>query len=71
MTKNYFLFREQVMKIILNSNLNVGAVYYILKDILKEIEFQFIGQVNKELTEESVEINSSEDVEEHDNKQEE
>ena len=46
-------------------------VYYILKDILKEIEFQFIGQVNKELTEESVEINSSEDVEEHDNKQEE
>ena len=34
MTKNYFLFREQVMKIILNSNLNVGAVYYILKDIL-------------------------------------
>ncbi len=71
MTKNYFLFREQVMKIILNSNLNVGAVYYILKDILKEIEFQFIGQVNKELTEESVEINSSEDIEEHDKKQDE
>lgn len=69
MTKIYFLLREQIMKLISNSELNVGAVYYILKDILRDVELQYISQVNKELAEESVKINSSEDIEEHDKKQ--
>lgn len=51
MTKNYFLFKEQIKDIIYNSGLNIGAVYYILKDILRDIEIQYINQVNKELTE--------------------
>ena len=67
MTKIYFLLREQITTIIRNSGLNVGAVYYILKDILRDIELQYISQVNKEFAEETSDNNKSEDIEEQPN----
>ena len=67
MTKIYFLLREQITTIIRNSGLNIGAVYYILKDILRDIELQYISQVNKEFAEETSDDNKAEDIEEQPN----
>lgn len=53
MVKNYQILREQINHAIGNSGLNIGAAYFILKDIFSEIEKMYYGQINKELLEES------------------
>lgn len=56
MIKNYQLFKEKINYIIQNSGLDIGAVYFILKDIFSEIEKLYYAQINKECMEEAEKI---------------
>lgn len=39
-----------IKKAIQDCGLDVGIIYFILKDILKEIEQLYYGQINRELS---------------------
>ena len=53
MIKNYQILKEQINYAISNSGLDIGAAYFILKDILFNLEKMYYAQVNKEFLEES------------------
>ena len=53
MVKNYQILKEQINYAIQNSGLDIGAAYFILKDIFTDIAKMYYGQVNKELLEEA------------------
>ena len=53
MIKNYQMLKEQINYVIQNSGLDIGAAYFILKDILFNLEKMYYAQVNKEFLEES------------------
>lgn len=53
MVKNYQILKEQINYAISNSGLDIGAAYFILKDILFNLEKMYYAQVNKEFLEES------------------
>ena len=57
MVKNYQILKESINNVIQKSNLDIGAIYFILKDIFKEIEVLYYSQINRELMEESIEDN--------------
>ena len=40
--------RQSISALIGKSELDVGAVYFVLKDILREVEIAYIQQVQKE-----------------------
>lgn len=52
MTKDYQFLKEAINQNIVNSNLDIGAVYFILKDIYFEIERNYYIRINQELLEE-------------------
>ncbi len=56
MIRNYQLFKEKINYVIQNSGLDIGAVYFILKDIYSEIEKLYYAQINKECLEEAQKI---------------
>ena len=56
MIKNYQIFKESINKIIQNSGLDIGVVYFILKDIFREIETMYYSYLNRELMDETEEI---------------
>ena len=53
MTKDYHILKETLNATIQNSNMEIGAVYYILKDVFRDIENLYYAQMNKELMQES------------------
>lgn len=53
MVKNYQTLKEQISYSINNSGLDIGAVFFILKDVLNNIEHLYYAQINKELLEEN------------------
>ena len=55
MIKDYQIFKESINGIIQRSGLDIGAVYFILKDIFREIETLYYSQINREIMEESKE----------------
>jgi hypothetical protein len=55
MVKNYQIFKENMNYLIQNSGLDIGAVYFILKDTLKEVESFYFSQINSELMKEKEE----------------
>lgn len=57
MIRNYQLFKEKINYVIQNSGLDIGAVYFILKDIFSDIEKLYYAQINKECLEEAQKIN--------------
>ena len=59
MIKNYQILKESINSIIQNSGLDVGIVYFIFKDIFREIEALYYSQINRELIEESKEENEA------------
>lgn len=68
MIRNYQIFKEAVNNLIQNSNLDIGAVYFIFKDIFSDIERTYYTQINKECLEEARRINSdteNDDSEDH------
>lgn len=56
-TKDYQILKETINKVIIGSSLNIGAVYFILKDIFTEIESLYYARINQELAEETEELN--------------
>lgn len=56
MIRNYQLFKEKINYVIQNSSLDIGIVYFILKDIFFEIEKLYYAQLNKECLEEAQKI---------------
>ena len=54
MIKNYQILKEAINSTIQKSNLDIGAIYFIFKDIFKEIEMLYYTQINKELMEENL-----------------
>lgn len=51
MIAKYQLLKDGINHLIQKSELDIGAIYFILKDIFNEIEFLYYGQINKELLE--------------------
>ena len=45
MIKNYEKFYQNVKNLIINSELDIGAVYFILKNIFIEIEAMYYQQI--------------------------
>ena len=54
MLQKYELFYQQLKYIILNSTLDIGMIYFILKNLFLEIESLYYQQLQKE-TEQSLE----------------
>lgn len=61
MIRNYQIFKEKINYVIQNSNLNIGAVYFILKDIFNEVEKTYYSQLNKECLSDAEKINQNDD----------
>ena len=53
MIKNYQILKESINGIIQKSGLDIGAVYFIFKDIFRDIENLYYTQINQELMQES------------------
>ena len=53
MIKNYQILKESINGIIQKSGLDIGAVYFILKDIFRDIENLYYTAINQELIQES------------------
>lgn len=51
MIKDYQIFKESILNLFHKSELDIGIIYFILKDIFKEIEIMYYTQINKELAE--------------------
>lgn len=62
MTKTYQFFKETINRTIQNSGLDIGAAYFILKDIFRDVETLYYSQINKELLEESKQENAAGDT---------
>lgn len=55
MIKKYQIFKETLKKVIQDSELDIGVIYFILKDLFIELESVYYAQINKELIEEAKE----------------
>lgn len=64
MIKKYQIFKEIINNAIKNSDLDIGAVYFILKDIFTEIEKLYYAQINKELLSDS-DVKNTEEIKEN------
>ncbi len=53
MIKNYQILKEQINYAIQESGLDIGAAYFIMKDIMNNLEHLYYAQVNKECLEEA------------------
>ena len=51
MIKNYQILKEQINYSIENSSLDIGAAYFIMKDIMNNLEHLYYAQINKECLE--------------------
>lgn len=64
MIKKYQIFKETLKKVIQDSELDIGVIYFILKDLFIELESVYYAQINKELIEEAKENADSKDKDE-------
>lgn len=55
MIKKYQILYETLNNVIQNSGLDVGAAYFIVKDILHDLEVLYYSQINSECLSESSE----------------
>ncbi len=49
MNKNYESFRNNVIGVIQSSDIEFGAAYYILKDVLNEVEKAYSNSIKQEI----------------------
>lgn len=66
MIKNYQILKEQINYSIENSSLDIGAAYFIMKDIMNNLEHLYYAQINKECLK-NAENNEREKKDEADN----
>lgn len=55
MIKNYQILKEKINYVIKESGLDIGAAYFIMKDIMNNIEHLYYAQINKEFLEDTKE----------------
>lgn len=60
MAKEYQIFKESIKQFVNEQNLDIGAKYFILKDIFRDIEVEFFAQVNREALAESERVGKNE-----------
>ena len=51
MIRNYQILREQINYAIQNSDLDIGAAYFIVKDVFQTLEKMYYAQINTEFIE--------------------
>lgn len=56
MNRNYIEFRDAVINAINQSGLELGAAYFVLKDVSNQVYNEFVKEVNKERDEEMAKI---------------
>lgn len=64
MIKKYQILKESIINVIQNSGLDIGAAYFILKDVFTSFENLYYAQINKECLEESKEKSKEDHAEE-------
>lgn len=47
--KEYQIFKETINKVISGTSLDIGGIYYVLKDVYRDVENQYFVQINQEL----------------------
>ena len=62
MIKNYQFLKEQINYTIQNSGLDIGAVFFIMKDIMNNLEHIYYAQINKEMLEENEEQKKNDQI---------
>ena len=62
MNKKYEAFRNDVMYIMRSSGLDVGAIFYILKDLLREVEEMYSNTLRQEIEEEERQRREAEEM---------
>ncbi len=60
----YEVLRQQLIYTIQNSGLNIGAAFFILKDVFHEVEALYKNTVEAELDEKKQENNANENMKE-------
>lgn len=68
MIKDYQILKESLINTMQNSGLDIGAAYFILKDVFISFENLYYTQINKECLEEAKEINAEAKEHNTDNK---
>lgn len=68
MIKNYQILKEKVNYAIKDSHLDIGAAYFIMKDIMNNLEHLYYAEINKEFLEESKEKTSESEINDELNK---
>ncbi|RKJ52302.1 hypothetical protein D7X25_15615 [bacterium 1XD42-8] len=53
MIRNYQMLKEQINYAIQNSELDIGAAYFIVKDVFQTLEKMYYAHINTEFMEES------------------
>lgn len=51
MIRDYEFLKEQINYCIQNSGLDIGAAYFIMKEVLRNLESAYYAQINKEFAE--------------------
>lgn len=64
MTKDYKILRDTLERVIQNSGLNIGAAYFIVKDLMNDLEQLFMAQVNAECLAEAQMENTEDNTQE-------
>ena len=64
MTKDYKILRDTLERVIQNSGLNIGAAYFIVKDLMNDLEQLFMAQVNAECLAEAQTENAEDNMQE-------
>lgn len=52
MAKEYQIFKNSIKNFINEQKLDIGAIYFVLKDIFRDIEDQYFATINSEIMEE-------------------
>ena len=67
MIKNYQILKEKINYVIKESGLDIGAAYFIMKDIMSNIEHLYYAQINKEFLEDTKESSPEDKINEVNN----
>ena len=56
MVKDYQILRATVKKVLADSPLDIGAKYFVLSDVFRDVEAEYFGQINGELMDRGEEV---------------
>ena len=60
MLKDYQVLRETILNVMNNSPLDAGAIFYVFKDIMRDLESTYYAGINTELLKEQKEKDEQE-----------